>query len=186
MQKLIIICGYSNVGKTWVLDDLQRRGHQILSTSKVLDDFTARLVKIVDGSDIQKTIQQLLTKQGTVLNQPPRQLKINLAENLIVPVFGREAIVQAALKKISLASEGLVFFESIGGEELILLVRSIDKTYKSCDYQILNLRHVDEKPGVDIRELAGEGQTVSLKKVVTDIQMQHDGLDSGRILSTIN
>lgn len=172
-MKFLIICGYANTGKTTLMN---KSGMNICSTSVVLDRITARFIQTFYQPfrtlpDIEADLRNKTIKIGQMC---ARQLKIAVAEEVIVPTLGRESLVRSALRD---AEElGINLFESIGGEELLLIIKEIEQAGHS--YHIVNLLHADSQPGIDKRELAGCGLTVGLpSKYITNLLLFHNHTD---------
>lgn len=158
MYNFLIVCGYANAGKTTLLKKL--KNVNICSTSVVLDYATARVIRGLFQLDapIDTIARGLQQKTVEIQGLTSRELKISMAEEVIVPTFGRAAIVRAALEQAKV--DDLNIMESIGGEELTLLLGFLNE--RRDKYKVVNLRSPDELKGVDIRELAGKGLTEDL------------------------
>jgi hypothetical protein len=149
-KNILIICGFARTGKSTLVNELKEEDWSIASTSQVLDDICYRLLGILDVQDVN-----FEKKTGTVYSgryeYTPREFKINVAEEVIVPVFGREAIVKASFKGCYSSN---IVCESIGGDELDLLLNYIRRNYPASPVLVLNMRSALELKGVDIRKLA--------------------------------
>ena len=86
-----------------------------------------------------------------------RKHKITAAEEVLVPVYGRESFACAAAKKIFDIPDRTVVMETIGGEEWNLLQRAIitEAHWREENFKIFrfNVRRDSELSGVDIRVL---------------------------------
>lgn len=162
----IIVCGYARAGKTTFL---AKQPYPVLSTSVVLDQLCAAVINEVvgvpfDPEEVFDLDNFLKNKVGTLYFKTAREIKIAMAEKVIVPILGRRAIVEAIFKDIA-QDGGVKIIESIGGEELGLIIDYLDDHNDTCG--IINLRHIDEQPGVDIRKLAPDilSHTIWLNRV---------------------
>lgn len=163
-NRYIIVCGYARAGKTTFL---AKQPYPVLSTSVVLDELCKAVITNLTsgyshtGFDINSFLKD---KEGTHLGKDGRDFKITMAEKVIVPILGRQTLVNTVFKDIP-QDGGVKIIESIGGEELSLIIQYLDDNHDQ--YGIINLRHVDEQPGVDIRQLAPQilSHTIWLTRV---------------------
>lgn len=163
-NRYIIVCGYARAGKTTFLAKLP---YPVLSTSVVLDELCkAVITNLTWGYNPTAFALDsfLKDKIGTHLGLSGREFKIRVAEKVIVPILGRKALVSAMFKDLP-QDGGIKIIESIGGEELGLITDYLNDY--DDEYGIINLRHIDEQPGVDIRELAPDilSHTIWLSRV---------------------
>jgi hypothetical protein len=168
-KTLVLIYGYARSGKTTLLQELKKRGFTILSTSLELDYITTSsaylpryFLPILQEKDDER-LRAYIDREGVKLKSSPpfdnpeitcRQLKIWVAENEYVPLFGREYLVEQTIfnQYDPDNSSQLIFFETIGGKEAEI----IKKCWSDTAILDINIRRSSELPKVDIRELAPE------------------------------
>lgn len=156
MKTLILIHGYARSGKTTLLNQLQKQGHSIVSTSQELDFITCKRFILP-----RYCIEYLRNKDNEKLNKVYgvpvncRNLKIDTAENWYIPKFGRASLIEKAfLNQLDPHNcSDLVFFETIGGEEAELAKEYWQEHFNQSTLS-LNIRRSTEVKGCDIRELA--------------------------------
>jgi hypothetical protein len=147
-MNIILIGGYARSGKSTSVQLLRDRGIPCYSTSASLYDTYARL----------KEVYPELHHLDPDNKQVSRQRMIALAEEVIVPVFGRESIVMACVKWLEQVYEmghETVAIETIGGNELELLERGL-KYWSQHPLFItaaINIRSDTEEPDADSRRL---------------------------------
>jgi hypothetical protein len=145
---------YKMTHNTSLVNELKEECWSVASTSNVLDVICYNLLDIMDVQDID-----FEKKLGTIFSgryeYTPREFKIKVAEEVIVPMFGREAIVEASFKN---CDEYNIVCESIGGAELDILLAYIRKNFPDSPVLVLNMRSALELKGVDIRKLATKEQ----------------------------
>lgn len=151
-MELIFVGGYSQSGKTTLLKGLLDLGEAVVSTSQVLDGLLVSKLKTEGRKESIEVLTQLIRDKDDVsLGFNARQAKIDMAECIIVPNLGRGALIRATLAKRPSTAE-LVFFETIGGEELLLaLEEAFSLGYRT--FSAINLRREGEIKGCDIRKL---------------------------------
>lgn len=173
MKKLtVFVCGYSRAGKTTFL---AKQPYPTASTSKLLDLFTANFLLATNknkGDNLSQVILNLQRKQNRYY-LPDRDLKIKVAEEIIIPTIGRGAFVKLVLDQYK--NEPILVFESIGGVELTEALKLVDG-----DYLVINLRHREEQPGVDIRQLYYLGSDLWLKRSDEDVLAFLDYIETMR------
>jgi hypothetical protein len=153
-KNILIICGHAKTGKSALINELREECWSVASTSAVLDELCYQILDVFDIQDID-----LVNKKGIIdvgrYEYTPREFKIKIAEQVIVPMFGREAMVEISFKN---CDEYNIVCESIGGEELDILLAYIRKNYPDSPVLVLNMRSALELKGVDIRKLATKEQ----------------------------
>lgn len=115
-KKLLVIGGYSKAGKTSSINYLENvHGAVVVSTSAMLHAVSSKL-NGWNSYDIDKS--HPISING-VKYPTYRDYLIWLAEEVLVPIFGREIFgITAAIRAISgLEDSDLVVVESVGGEE---------------------------------------------------------------------
>jgi hypothetical protein len=154
MKDILILCGYSRSGKTSLLNELKEEGWSVASTSQVLDTICYRLLNLygITGVDFENKKGDVDTGQ---IRYTPREFKIAVAEDIIAPLIGRESLVRASLKR---CNKDKLVCESIGGDELDILLDIIKNDHPDSRVLVLNMRSALELTGVDIRKLATKEQ----------------------------
>jgi hypothetical protein len=122
---IAFINGYSRSGKSSVLDALRVLGYPVVSTSQTLDMLAIPVIQLKIKMDTDRLTRLLRTKSSDfdyaiqqAFGVNSRDLKIAIAENMIVPTIGRlEGIVRPTVNRIEFGKSPLVFFETIGGDE---------------------------------------------------------------------
>lgn len=143
MSKIIFIGGYARAGKGSTLEILKKLGIPCYSTSVLLHQTYQRLIKsklksfkrdfdMYDGNNKAELRQELIT----------------LAEDVLVPTFGREMFAHTVIRQANLDPAPIVAVETVGGEEFRLELEVISK-----EWVCWNIRRDSELKGVDLREL---------------------------------
>jgi hypothetical protein len=160
MKTILVMGGFARSGKTSSLSILQNLGISYFSTSILLDNFIEKLEK-----EFNIPIPEEVENR--------RQHKIKAAENVLVPIFGRQVFSITAARAAMEAEDSLVTIESIGGEEWDLIAKAIgDIAYSNMiNYRIhrFNVRSKNEKPGVDIRQLLKNATTIQNDGTLEDL-----------------
>ena len=167
MAKILVVGGYARSGKSTLLEASKDVSKELVvsyvSTSQTLDEHAWNIYAAAAAScgrraefGSEQFISLLRSKADGILGFNSRQFKIDVAEKIIVPLFGRDAgIVKPTVDEMyKLYSQYArnVIIESIGGEEWEILERYL-KGYQ-MDYVAFNVRSPErEQPGVDIRQL---------------------------------
>lgn len=147
MSKIIFIGGWARSGKSSTLNYLKTQGIPTYSTSALLHQTYRRLIEaklksfkrdfdIYDGNSKAELRQELIT----------------LAEDVLVPIFGREIFAHTIIRQANLDPAPIVAVETIGGEEFRLGLEMVEK-----EYVCWNIRRDSELKGVDLRELLEGG-----------------------------
>ena len=173
MINLVIYSGYANSRKTNTINPILRElGYTVFSTSDVLSDIVDNYFKAFydtnfDSQDknssyifeLEKTYNES-TYQVRKCELSRRELKIKFAEEVLIPIFGRELLARqvADRAKEVLDNNQLAAIETIGGDEFDCLIDNL-RGYL-FDVRFFNARHKDELPGVDIRELLDNSHDV--------------------------
>lgn len=144
MNKIIFIGGYARSGKDETLKILENLGIPCYSTSSLLHKFYHNLysTELID----QFFIPDLTDKPSF------RNLLITLAEDVLVPTFGREIFAHTVIRQANLDPAPIVAVETVGGEEFRLGLEVIKK-----EWACWNIRRDSELKGVDLRELLDGG-----------------------------
>jgi len=139
-KKIIIIGGYARSGKSTTVRILRNTFNiPCYSTSEVLHQVTNNL--------LTKTFDRPIP---TDVNEK-RALCISVAEDALVPVFGRQVFAQAVAAKALSDLSPVVAIESVGGEEYMLLLDCLaGQPYQQFNW---NLRRTHERAGIDLRKL---------------------------------
>lgn len=177
---IILIHGYARSGKTTLLSELKKQGYVTISTSLELemlvlesfrlpryfldilrdkdDEALKACLKVENSKEWMSFFDEEQQEEwfpGGSDGLTCRQLKTYLAEKLFVPRYGREKLVELAMRNqfnLTIDSRGLIFFETIGGEEAAFIENrwgcGFGKVIK------VNLRSRFEQPGIDIRQLS--------------------------------
>lgn len=167
-HNITLYSGYANSGKSSRVNvALEKLGYTILSTSQELDIFTDNLFQVLFDSrfnnkyrnahyqaNISKTLSDKIKSYNCTGGlKSRRQLKIDLAEKVLVKQFDREIFARAVAKKAValLDQKHKVAIESVGGEEAQIILEYLETRYISP--RLFNVRASVEKPGVDLRKL---------------------------------
>ena len=159
MGEIIFIGGYSRAGKTSTLNYLKTQGIPTYSTSALLHQTYRRLIEaklkslkrdfnIYDGNNKAELRQELIT----------------IAEDVLVPVFGREIFTHTVIRQANLDPAPIVAVETVGGEEFRLGLEMIKK-----EWVCWNIRRDNELKGVDLRELLEGGVDMWNNGSVSDL-----------------
>jgi hypothetical protein len=168
-KTVVIVGGYGRSGKTSLLREIAK-DYPVFSTSQYLDAVCSALLEsgkplsadtfmqyhygLMDESG--KYISMLQNKNDelclSLCGQTCRQLKIYVAEQIIVPYVGRDVgIVQPTIRKL-LESQGRIrFLESIGGDEYVLAKQAL--IAEGFETLAVNIRSATEEACIDIRQL---------------------------------
>lgn len=146
MSIVLFIGGYARAGKQTALDYLKSLGIPCYSTSALLHQTYQNLYKT--------GLLQPNLYWGEENKPELRRELIVLAEEVLVPVFGREVFSHTVIRQVNLSTASLVVVETIGGEEFKLGLEVLRKPYLCW-----NIRRDEELKGVDIRELL-EGEDI--------------------------
>jgi hypothetical protein len=168
MSKIIFIGGYSRAGKSSTLKILKNLEIPCYSTSALLHQTYQRLIKaklksfkldyeMYDGNNKAEIRQELIT----------------LAEDVLVPTFGREIFAHTVILQANLDPAPIVAVETVGGEEFKLGLEVIEKTHVCW-----NIRRDSELKGVDLRELLEGGVSIWNNGTLDDL--------SGRVRRELN
>jgi hypothetical protein len=175
MPKVYLVGGYARSGKTTLLKQAKEACHLVASTGQELYEIAARAYlafhsEVFEPSEenIQWAIKFLQQHKEEPLpgfeHLSGRQFVILMAENVIVPAFGRSVFVKRAATKVRdfILSNGDntkdCFVETVGGEEFQILFSKL-VTHLNISpgrIKVLNLRRPKEQPGIDLRQLVSE------------------------------
>lgn len=181
-MKIVFIGGYSRSGKSSTMNLLSRAGYTCASTSQYLTNVSAYVTTKVgttaaearstqeyaalveqymlnrpEPTPLELTIREALTSKHddlllTMTLKTCRDFKIHIAEEVIVPNFGRtQGMIVPACEAVP-PETPLVFFETIGGIEW-KQARSWFDLKGGNQTDMVNIRAAQELQGVDIREL---------------------------------
>jgi len=158
MTQIIYVGGYANSGKSSTIKKFKELGIPAYSTSLALHDICTRLLKhtfkvkpkeLVEESYCEYKDYKIMSNmffgsldRGYILNTAElnvRDFMISVAEEVLVPVVGREAFVLALMKKIKSDNHPLVVIETIGGDEYELTKRYA-KAYGFSNSMNINCR----------------------------------------------
>lgn len=167
MKNLVVYSGFPNSGKSSRINvTLQRLGYTVLSTSQELDTATNNLFQAFygvefDNNDRGAEYDFSMHKNEEVYKSDTlsrRDLKIKIAEEILVKQFGREVFArQVTMKANQLLKQGhKVAIESVGGEELEIILQYLEETPVT-----FNVRASVEKAGVDLRQLIPDAPEVN-------------------------
>ncbi len=165
---IVIYSGMAQAGKTTrVNPTLRKLGFTVMSTSILLDKFTSKtLMSLVNTKfnpekrDLMYyfTMNHPVGEHGTLYFQGDlmsrRELKIRLAEEVLVPLFSRTIFAhRVAQQAIDSVKEGRkVAIESVGGEELDLMLTYLFKFHGKL--KMFNVKGSEQLPaGTDLRKL---------------------------------
>lgn len=155
---VIFINGYARSGKTHLIENSP---YPSVSTSRVLDEVAARFAfPNHSEEDLIEVKEHFRKKTPGFLEGRSREFKIKIAEQVMIPVFGRKIFAGQAVEQAMTIGQTnpIVLFETIGGEEQLLIIKELED--KKIHYYSINIRHKDElSEGIDIRELTGRGKT---------------------------
>jgi hypothetical protein len=171
MGYVLFISGLARSGKTSTIDYLKSQGIPCLSTSVLLHQTYQNLIS---------TGLLAPNHYWKESNKPQlRKTLITLAEEVIVPVFGRESFAQTVIRQANEYPLPLVAVETIGGEEFKLGLETLEKPYFCW-----NIRREGELKGVDIRELLEEGEDIWNDGSIEDLHLKiQQELDRRRTLT---
>jgi hypothetical protein len=160
MKTILAVGGMSRSGKSTSLAFLKTLGIPTVSTSVLLD----QVIENLSGSfnlSIPSDVEQR------------RRHKIKIAEDVLVPVFGREMFAGTAARHIFQYQSPTVVTETIGGEEFNLLQKAIstEASQKDINYRIFrfNVKKLTELSGVDIRVPLDNAYTITNDGSVQDL-----------------
>jgi NADPH-dependent 7-cyano-7-deazaguanine reductase QueF-like protein len=159
MGKIIFIGGYGRSGKSSTLEILKSLDIPCYSTSVLLHQTYRRLVEaklksfkldfnMYDGNNKAEIRQELIT----------------LAEDVLVPTFGREIFAHTVIRQANLDPVPIVAVETVGGEEFRLGLEVIEK-----EYVCWNIRRNSELKGVDLRKLLVKGVDIWNNGSISDL-----------------
>lgn len=161
-KRALLLSGYSRSGKTTVTSTIRLHYPDIavVSTSehlgKMAISFLANLCSPEDAEQIINTKDD--TRCQELVNLSVRKLKIQLAEQVVVPFFGRfDGLILPALRSPVDANKRLILMETIGGEE----ARWIQEHLVNNGYSIskANIRNTAEEDD-GTRSLLSDAQDV--------------------------
>ena len=173
--QFVVYSGFSGSGKSTTMNPaLEELGYEIVSTSKILHDFTEILIENLTGAKIDTydrreneytfSVHSLISGVRSKTISTARRLLIIVAENCLVKVFGREIFALCATKKFVKAQEEgtKIAFECIGGDEYNCFSNQLNWCVKSQLVK-LHITRDTENPEADSRE-----------KIPTSIDIQNN------------
>lgn len=156
VNKIIFIGGYACSGKTSTLEILKKLGIPCYSTSALIH----KVYKELALSGLLSS-KKLWGKE----NKPElRECLITLAEDVLVPAFGREIFAHTVIRQANFNPAPVVAVETVGGEEFRLGLKVIEK-----EYFCWNIRRDSELKGVDLRELLEGGIDIWNNGSISDL-----------------
>jgi hypothetical protein len=153
-KNVLIICGYARTGKTSLISELSEEDWSVASSSNILTEVCEEILRVFDRPSVDFKSKTGQIVAGSYL-YTPRAFKISIAEKVIVPILGREAMINASFR---CCYKDNIVCESIGGAELDMYLSYIRVNYPGAKVLVLNMRSALELKGVDIRELATKEQ----------------------------
>lgn len=124
----VYLTGYARTGKTTLLTELKGRNWLVVSSSEILHKVTEKVLKEFNPELYDKYMAipdkdaDLAYRKGKPISK--RDMLIMVAEEILVPMFGREIFALGVAKAAASGLEGHhvgCIIESIGGEELSLI-----------------------------------------------------------------
>lgn len=164
----VLISGYARAGKTSIISEL---GHNVYSTSKYLDLVCSgmlvgsELQNSTDWPELYRTVElnHKYVKDFQSKNEniaPPgytiRSFKIMVAEDIIVPLYGRERGLIIPTLWVVDYNAPVIYIETIGGEE----AECIKNHLPNHKIIPINIRSKGEQAGVDIRQLLPDARDI--------------------------
>lgn len=155
--RILIIGGYARSGKSTFIKMARAADISAASTSELLDFLCYRvyLSLLMDWSNetiLEEDFLDSLSKKSGLVCKDERALKIAVAEEVVVPLFGRkEGIVRPTVEYIKQSEDDVFVIESIGGEEFDILIDMLGKD--KYDIQLLNIVTEKFNNVDDIRQL---------------------------------
>lgn len=151
-KKLLVIGGFSKTGKSSAINYLKEvHGAEVVSTSAMLHAVSSAF-NHWDSYEIDK--DDPITING-VEYSTYRNYLIWLAEEVLVPIFGREIFgITAAIKAVkALEEKDCVVVESVGGEEYEFFEKHLH-SFDTSDVSKVNINLVREgrEGGDDLRK----------------------------------
>jgi hypothetical protein len=157
-NKTIFIAGYPKSGKSSILDfvDLLEENYAA-STSRVLDDYCVRLLHpfLPDYTHLE-LLEALKTKDVTVenflrqgLGTSIRELKIVMAENVLVPTLGRQKALLNPIRQTILTLDDTIknlWIETIGGSEFEKMLVWVKFYLPKSEVMRVNMSSVNSEP----------------------------------------
>jgi hypothetical protein len=164
---VFVLTGYAQSGKSESSRYVRSKGWRTVATGDIVYDVAARIVsslikeltydeamkllrakKYLWDFDLHLTGPEDVDSLATCYDLDDRQFKIKVAEEIIVPVFGREGIVSAAWKNVT-SQEGHtpILIESIGGEEYDILCNLLNNSRSVYHAATICIRRDSELPG---------------------------------------
>ena len=143
MGKTIFIGGLARSGKSSTLEILKKLGIPCYSTSALLHQTYQKLIEAKLKS-LKRDFEMYDVNNKAEL----RQELITLAEDVLVPTFGREIFAHTVIRRANTDPAPIVAVETVGGEEFRLGLEVIKK-----EWICWNIRRDSELKGVDLREL---------------------------------
>jgi hypothetical protein len=158
MKDLIILNGLANAGKTTSLNYLKEKyDYKVYGSSQLLHNVTSKICNVYNSKMSIKDYKEiLLDKENGVIvfgekEYNSRSFLIKIAEEILVPVFGRTLFMSSIIFTILNEKPEKAVIECIGGDEWIKL-QFLLETYK-LPYRVLTIRSIREKEGIDIRKI---------------------------------
>ena len=165
-KQLIILSGYARSGKSTFLEVAKDLDCGVVSTSEILHDFTNLLIRRLLGVRIDTknksdmttlwfNIKQGVTSRTSIVSWLSRDILINIAENCLVPVFGRDVFGLAAAKKIIHSRHKTLVYEAFNKSECDSMLHFLSSLDGLDNYEVhvVTIVRDDAEPGVDGREL---------------------------------
>ncbi len=175
MKRIIFLGGYARSGKSTAVTLLREMEIPCFSTSEFLYTVAARIWSI--GGSYNTTLQQLKnTLPDAILwntgGLTKRQFLIHVAENVIVPSYGRgegivKPVMNQALEELDISP--IVAIETIGGFEYQQLLACVPDY---ATYIPVNIRRHTELAGADIRELLPDAVDIWNEGSINDLENQ--------------
>ena len=174
MTKLIIITGFAQSGKSTSVDYLvNHKGYYNASTSRLLGQVTEQIAWFL-ADRVINTKDKSTSVDINGIDIEMRNLKIMVAENCIVPILGREALV-AKLAKDCIKQEKVVY-ECFNREEYELFRYYMRLDSGEHDITIAEVRSEREQPEVDERQLLEGGTLISNNGTIAELRRRLDNI----------
>lgn len=154
-KTIVYLGGYARSGKSSLIEELRNRGYSCFSTSEILHEVASRfcLSFYLPVFFRHKTEKFDLGYSFFPCIKTGREWLITLAEDVLVPVFGRELFAHTASKRAIACDTPLVFIEAFNNEEQNLMSWYAQNIGNIQQELIFNIRRDREEPDADSREL---------------------------------
>lgn len=174
LPQIVFLGGYSGSGKTqYASPALEQLGYVKASSSDALHQTVQGIVKVlldidIDTYDRKSEFLKTMCHSSKCASHKDwsdlRQLNIDIAEEVLIPIFGREIMAFYLVRQmVDCPTKTSVFIETVGGDEFaktLSFAHILFPEFECLTKARINIRRHTEKPGIDLRKLLPDAITV--------------------------